>query len=39
MDHDKPEVVAPQVLEFDVENPEAPAYVEDRRERRGESLW
>ncbi|KAE9365145.1 putative proline-specific permease [Stipitochalara longipes BDJ] len=55
MDHEKPEVVMPQVYEYASENTrstlspdfefelepsgEEPPNVEDRRERRGESLW
>lgn len=54
MDHEKPEVVMPQIFEYsentrstlspdfefalDPQIEEAPN-VEDRRERRGESLW
>ncbi|TGO57403.1 hypothetical protein BOTNAR_0202g00070 [Botryotinia narcissicola] len=47
MDHEKPEaVIPPQIFEFDIDqtrsrtSPDAePNYPEDRRERRGESLW
>jgi amino acid transporter len=55
MDHEKPEVVMPQLYEYASENTrstlspdfdfaleppvEEPPNVEDRRERRGESLW
>ena len=55
MDHEKPEVVMPQIYEYASENTrptlspdfdfalepsvEEPPNVEDRRERRGESLW
>jgi len=55
MDHEKPEVVIPQLCEYASENTrstmspdfdfalepsvEEPPNVEDRRERRGESLW
>lgn len=55
MDHEKPEVVMPQIYEYgDGENTRStlspdfefahepsiePPNVEDRRERRGESLW
>jgi amino acid transporter len=55
MDHEKPEVVMPQIYEYvsdhtrstlnpDIEyahdtSIEEPPNVEDRRERRGESLW
>jgi amino acid transporter len=55
MDHEKPEVVMPQIYEYVSDNArstlspdfeytldpsiEEPPNVEDRRERRGESLW
>ncbi|PQE07454.1 proline-specific permease protein [Rutstroemia sp. NJR-2017a BBW] len=46
MDHEKPQAVSPpQVFEFDIDHsrtsPEdlEPDYTEERRERRGESLW
>jgi hypothetical protein len=39
MDHEKPQVVLPQLQEYDVENSEEPEYVEDCRERKGESVW
>ncbi|KAK6604603.1 amino acid permease [Botrytis cinerea] len=47
MDHEKPEaVIPPQIFEFDIDQTrsrtspdEEPNYPEDRRERRGESLW
>jgi amino acid transporter len=54
MDHEKPEVVAPQIREYisnqgqSIDSTEGQygnwfldesAHVEDRRERRGESLW
>lgn len=55
MDHEKPEVVMPQIYEYVSDNTrstlspdtefaldpsiEEPPNVEDRRERRGESLW
>jgi amino acid transporter len=53
MDHEKPEVVMPQIyeysentrstlspdFEFALEPPIEPPNVEERRERRGESLW
>jgi hypothetical protein len=55
MDHEKLQVVSPQVYEYDgmptqsTASPEPlnirapsidePVYIEDRRERRGESVW
>lgn len=45
MDHEKPQaVIPPQIFEFDIDqsrtSPDVePDYPEDRRERRGESLW
>jgi hypothetical protein len=39
MDHEKPQAVLPQIQECSSDNLEEPAYVEDRRERRGESVW
>jgi hypothetical protein len=35
MDHEKPEAVSPQILEYGDAAPAA----EERRDRRGESLW
>lgn len=47
MDHEKPQaVIPPQIFEFDIDQSRSrtspdvePDYPEDRRERRGESLW
>jgi hypothetical protein len=45
MDHEKPEAVLPQIQECHGEqlgrdpSIDEPAYVDDRRERRGDSVW
>ena len=45
MNHEKPQaVIPPQIFEFDIDQSRAspdvePDYPEERRERRGESLW